>query len=187
MLAFIYTTTQGKIVEHRLGMVIIGSLISTCAWSAQYEVQVRVIVERGCQLVGVNREAGVDYLGLLDFGRAARLDGPSTPLSASLINPRLPRLECNPDTTYQLQIDGGQHGGTADVRYLALGANGPTIPYRLFRDPARQIPLLVDVPVSGTVPDSGSVELPLYGRIEPLQQIPPVGLYADLLKVTLTW
>ena len=170
----------------RLGMVIIGSLFSTCAWSAQYEVQVRVIVERGCQLVGVTRDAGVDYLGMLDFGRAARLDGRSAPLSATLINPRLPRLECNPDTTYQIQIDGGQHGGTADVRFLALGPGRPQIPYRLFRDPARQIPLPVNVPVSGTVSDSGSVELPLYGRIEPLQQIPPVGLYADLLKVTLT-
>ena len=174
-------------MEHRLGIVIIGSLFSTCAWSAQYEVQVRVIVERGCQLVGVTRDAGVDYLGMLDFGRAARLDGPSAPLSATLITPRLPRLECNPDTTYQIQIDGGQHGGTADVRFLALGPGRPQIPYRLFRDPARQIPLPVNVPVSGTVSDSGSVELPLYGRIEPLQQIPPAGLYADLLKVTLTW
>ena len=174
-------------MECRLGTVIIGSLLSTCAWSAQYEVQVRVIVERGCQLVGLPRGAGIESLGLLDFGRTARLDGPSSSLSATLINPRLPRLECNPDTTYQIQIDGGQHGGTADVRYLALGPGSPPIPYRLFRDPARQIPLPVDVPVSGTVPDSGSVELPLYGRIEPLQQIPPVGLYADLLKVTLTW
>lgn len=174
-------------MEHRLGIVIIGSLFSTCVWSAQYDVQVRVIVERGCQLVGVTRNAGVDYLGMLDFGRASRLDGPSSPLNAALINTRLPRLECNPDTTYQIQIDGGQHGGTADVRYLALGPGSPPIPYRLFRDPGRQIPLQVNVPVSGTVPDSGSVELPLYGRIEPLQQIPPVGLYADLLKVTLTW
>ena len=175
------------VVEHRLGTVIIGSLLSTYAWSAQYEVQVRVIVERGCQLVGVTRDAGVDYLGLLDFGRAPRLDGPSAPLSATLINSRLPRLECNPDTTYQLQIDGGQHGGTADVRYLALGPGSPPIPYRLFRDPARHIPLLVNVPVSGTVPDTGSVALPLYGRIDTLAQIPPAGLYADLLKVTLTW
>ena len=175
------------VVEHRLGTVIIGSLLSTCAWSAQYEVQVRVIVERGCQLVGVTRDAGVDYLGLLDFGRAPRLDGPSAPLSATLINARLPRLECNPDTTYQLQIDGGQHGGTADVRYLALGPGSPPIPYRLFRDPARHIPLLVNVSVSGTVPDTGSVALPLYGRIDTLAQIPPAGLYADLLKVTLTW
>ena len=149
--------------------------------TAQYDLETRLVVERGCQLVGITREAGVDSLGILDFGHTSRLDGPSAPLSAALINPRLPRLECNPDTTYQLQIDGGQHGGNADVRYLTLGPGSPAIPYRLFRDPARQIPLLVNVPVSG------SVDLPLYGRIEPLQLIPPVGLYADLLKVTLTW
>ncbi len=174
-------------MEFRTGIIIIGFLFSGCAWSAQYELETRLVVERGCQLVGITREAGVDSLGILDFGHTSRLDGPSAPLTAALINPRLPRLECNPDTTYQLRIDGGQHGGNADVRYLTLGPGSPAIPYRLFRDPARQIPLPVNVPVSGTVPDSGSVDLPLYGRIEPLQLIPPVGLYTDLLKVTLTW
>jgi len=43
------------------------------------------------------------------------------------------------------------------------------------------------VPISGRVPDTGSVELPLYGRIEPLKSIPAVGRYSDLLKVTVTW
>ena len=39
----------------------------------------------------------------------------------------------------------------------------------------------------GRVPDTGSVDLPLYGRIEPLKDIPAVGRYSDLLKVTVTW
>ena len=47
---------------------------------------------------------------------------------------------------------------------------------RLFRDSANALDTY-----------TGSVALPLYGRIEALAQIPPVGLYADLLKVTLTW
>lgn len=37
------------------------------------------------------------------------------------------------------------------------------------------------------VPDSGSVELPLYARIDTLAQVPRVGHYSDLLKVTVTW
>ncbi|WEL63551.1 spore coat protein U domain-containing protein [Pseudomonas sp. CBSPGW29] len=61
------------------------------------------------------------------------------------------------------------------------------IPYRIYADAARRIPLAVDVPVSGRVPDSGTVDLPLYGRIEPLKEIPAVGRYSDLLKVTVTW
>ena len=87
-----------------------------------------------------------------------------------------------------MRVDGGLHGGTGDVRYLSAGvASSKPIPYRIYADAARRIPLPVDVPLSGRVPDSGSVELPLYGRIEPLKDIPAVGRYSDVLKVTVTW
>lgn len=49
------------------------------------------------------------------------------------------------------------------------------------------MPLVVDVPVSGRVPDSGTVELPLYARIERLAEVPRVSRYSDLVKVTVTW
>lgn len=110
-------------------------------WAAEYEVEVRVTVERGCQLIGSTRNAGIESLGVLDFGRISRLDSGSGPLNAALLNQRVPRLECNPDTTYQLQIDGGQHGGTGDVRYLANGPRALPIPYRIYRDAARLVPL----------------------------------------------
>jgi spore coat protein U-like protein len=37
------------------------------------------------------------------------------------------------------------------------------------------------------VPDTGSVDLPLYARIERLAEVVPVGRYTDLVKVTVTW
>jgi hypothetical protein len=40
---------------------------------------------------------------------------------------------------------------------------------------------------SARVPGSGSVELPLFARIDTLAWVPRAGLYADLLKVTVTW
>ena len=148
----------------------------------------RIDVQRGCQLVGTTRSAGIEQLGVLDFGSGPRLDDPAGPLSAALISQRQPRLECNPDTPYQVRVDGGLHGGVGEVRYLANPApSSRPIPYRIYADAARLIPLPVDVPVSGRVPDTGSVELPLYGRIEPLKDIPAVGRYSDLLKVTVTW
>jgi spore coat protein U-like protein len=151
-------------------------------------VEVRVDVLRGCQLVGQQRSAGVEQLGLLDFGSTARLDDPAGPLGAALISAHLPRLECNPDTAYQLRVDGGLHGGVGDVRYMAGTAeHSKPIPYRLYQDPARRIPLAVDVPVSGRVPDTGSVDLPLYARVEPLAEIPRVSRYSDLVKVTVSW
>jgi len=87
-----------------------------------------------------------------------------------------------------MRIDGGLHGGVGEVRYLASNTQaGKPIPYRLYQDPARRIPLPVNVPVSGRVPDSGSVELPLYGRIERMAEVPEVSRYSDLVKVTVTW
>lgn len=164
------------------------SMLGTMASAAELQVEVRVNVQRGCQLVGVQREAGVEQLGVLDFGSGPRLDNPGGPLGAALINIRLPRLECNPDTPYQVRVDGGQNGGVGEVRYMAGTAeHSKPIPYRLYQDAARRIPLPVNVPLSGRVPDTGTVDLPLYGRIEPLAEIPRVSRYSDLVKVTVTW
>ncbi|MBY8928646.1 spore coat protein U domain-containing protein [Pseudomonas sp. Wu6] len=163
-------------------------MLCNTVFAAQVQVVVRIDVQRGCQLVGTTRTAGIEQLGVLDFGSGPRLDDPAGPLSAALISQRQPRLECNPDTPYQVRVDGGLHGGVGEVRFLANGAPASKpIPYRIYADAARLIPLPVDVPVSGRVPDSGSVDLPLFGRIEPLKDIPAVGRYSDLLKVTVTW
>lgn len=175
-------------MDGRVVLAVLSVGLSATVSGAELQVQVRLDVQRGCQLVGQQRSAGVEQLGVLDFGSSARLDDRAGPLEAALMNERLPRLECNPDTTYQIRVDGGLHGGVGDVRYMAGSAeHSKPIPYRLYQDPARRIPLAVDVPVSGRVPDTGSVDLPLYARIEPLAQIPRVSRYSDQVKVTLTW
>ncbi len=170
-----------------LVLALLSTLCSAQVLAAQLQVEVRVNVMRGCQLVGLTREAGIEQLGVLDFGSTARLDDRAGPLSAALTSTRQPRLECNPDTPYQVRIDGGLHGGIGEVRYLAGDAHSSPIPYRLYRDPARRVGLPVNEAVSGTVPDTGSVELPLYARIEPLAQIPSVSRYTDVVKVTVSW
>jgi spore coat protein U-like protein len=175
-------------VKGQAVLAVVGAMLGSTVYAAQLQVEVRIEVQRGCQLVGTTRSAGIEQLGVLDFGRGARLDDPAGPLSAALISQRQPRLECNPDTPYQVRVDGGLHGGVGEVRYLATSVpSTEPIPYRLYADAARRIPLAVNEPLSGRVPDSGSVDLPLYGRIEPLKAIPAVGRYSDLLKVTVTW
>ena len=167
-------------------LALLSLMLGGAAQATQMQVEVRVNVQRGCVLLGQTRDAGPQSLGVLDFGSTARLDDPAGPLSAQLPRSRLPRLECNPDTAYQVQVDGGQHGGVGEVRYLAADGGTP-IPYRIYSDPARQVPFLVDQPLSGRVPSTGTIELPLYARIEPLAQVPRAGQYTDLLKVTVTW
>ncbi len=168
--------------------VLFVSIMANSATAADFMVEVKVDVQRGCVLIHQPRDAGAQALGVLDFGSTARLDDPAGPLSSQLLALRPPRLECNPDTAYQVKVDGGQHGGVGEVRYLA--SNQPSarpIPYRLYQDPAWRLPLPVNVAQHARVPDSGSVDLPLYARIDRLAQVPHVGGYSDLLKVTVTW
>jgi spore coat protein U-like protein len=174
-------------VKGILVLAVTGVALSAQVFAADFQVDVRIDVQRGCRVVGQQHHAGIEQLGVLDFGSTARLDDPAGPLGAALMNERLPRLECNPDTPYQLRVDGGLHGGVGDVRYMAGSAGSKPIPYRLYQDPARRIPLAVNVPVSGRVPDSGSVDLPLFARIEPLAEIPRVSRYSDVVKVTVIW
>jgi spore coat protein U-like protein len=175
-------------VKERLLAGLFGLLLSNAGAAAEFLVEVRVLVQRGCMLVTQARDAGAQAAGRIDLGAAPRLDGPAAPLAGVLLSQRPPRLECNPDTPYQVQVDGGQHGGTGDVRFLASDdAPGRPIPYRLYRDAAWREPLPVNVAQAARVPDSGSAELPLYARIDTLAWVPKAGLYADLLKVTVTW
>lgn len=156
--------------------------------ATDFLVEVRIDVQRGCLLVHEPRSASAQALGVLDFGQAPRLDDPAGPLSSQLLAQRPPRLECNPDTAYQVEVDGGLHGGTGEVRYLVSDdARARPIPYRLYQDPAWRLPLSVNIAQHARVPDSGSVELPLYARIDTQTELPRTGRYSDLLKVTVTW
>ncbi|MGH8486806.1 MAG: Csu type fimbrial protein [Pseudomonas sp.] len=169
-------------------LALLGLVIADSAAAADFMVEVKVEVQRGCVLIHPPREAGAQALGVLDFGLAARLDAPSGPMTSQLLSQRPPRLECNPDTSYQVQVDAGQHGGAGEVRYLTSSQpSAQPIPYRLYQDPAWRVPLPVNVVQHARVPSSGSVELPLYARIDRLAQVPVVGRYSDLLKVTVTW
>lgn len=166
-----------------LGMWVVQDAIAT-----DFLVEVRIDVQRGCLLIHETRDAAAQALGRLDFGQAARLDEPTGPLASQLLVQRPPRLECNPDTAYQVQVDGGLHGGTGDVRYLvSADPRAKPIPYRLFQDPAWRVPLSVNIAQHGRVPDTGSVELPLYARIDTQTELPRTGRYSDMLKVTVTW
>ncbi|MDZ3990868.1 spore coat U domain-containing protein [Pseudomonas sp. Teo4] len=175
-------------MTERFLAALLGLLLSASAVATDFLVEVRVQVERGCMLVNQQRDAGAQALGRIDLGATARLDGPGAPLSGVLISRRPPRLECNPDTPYQVRVDGGQHGGVGELRFLASkDGKARPIPYRLYSDAAWREPVEAGVPHSARVPDSGSVELPLYARIDSLAWVPRAGLYADMLKVTVTW
>ncbi len=59
--------------------VMLWLLVADSALAAQFMVEVKVEVQRGCLLIHQTREAGVQALGVLDSGCAARLDAPPAP------------------------------------------------------------------------------------------------------------
>jgi len=175
-------------VKGRTLLALFGLCAAQGAAATDFLVEVRIDVQRGCLLIHDTRDAGAAALGVLDFGRSPRLDAPAGPLTSQLLVQRPPRLECNPDTAYQVEVDGGLHGGSGEVRYLvSADPQARPIPYRLFQDPAWRVPLAVNIAQHARVPDSGSVDLPLYARIDTQTELPRTGRYSDLLKVTVTW
>ena len=157
--------------------------------AADYVVEVRVQVARGCLLEGGSPSEGARTLGRIDLGSVARLDGPSSPNTGALLLTRPPRLLCNPDTAYQVSVNGGLHGGAGDLRFLARsdGRRGAVLPYRLFHDAAWQQPVTVGQVRMARVPSSGEVVLPLFARLDRMAEAPAPGLYTDVVSVTLIW
>ena len=60
-------------------------LLASTAGAVDFMVEVKVQVQRGCVLIHQPRDAGAQALGVLDFGRTARLDDPAGPLSSQLV------------------------------------------------------------------------------------------------------
>ena len=83
---------DNKVTERMLA-ALFGLLFSGSTVAADFLVEVRVLVQRGCMLVNQTRDAGAQALGRIDLGVTARLDGPGAPLSGVLLSQRPPRLQ----------------------------------------------------------------------------------------------
>ena len=75
-------------MKGRAVLAVMGAMLCNTLHAAQLQVEVRIEVQRGCQLVGTTRSAGIEQLGVLDFGSGPRLDDAAGPLSAALISQR---------------------------------------------------------------------------------------------------
>lgn len=73
-------------MTERMLAALFGLLFSGSTVAADFLVEVRVLVQRGCMLVTQTRDAGAQALGRIDLGATARLDGPGAPLSGVLLS-----------------------------------------------------------------------------------------------------
>lgn len=99
-------------------------------------------------------------------------------------------VTCTTGTAYTIGLDAGQAVGATDSTRMMTHINGvDTLDYGLFQDAARTVGwggLLDLVPVVGL--GVGTTQnYTVYGRVPAGQNTAPVGAYADMITVTLSY
>ncbi|WAW09005.1 spore coat U domain-containing protein [Oxalobacter vibrioformis] len=140
---------------------------------------VQATIQNGCL---VSPSGGTVPFGQIDFGSHPSLS--SATYTTSLVSNTSYTLNCTPNMTISMSLDGGQHYGSG--RRVQL-SSGVTLPYSLYSDAAFQNPILVNQGMNFTITGTGNnITLPVYGRIV-LPGNAPAGTYTDMVAVTLTW
>ncbi len=141
--------------------------------------QVQAVIQNGCLVSG---GTGTPVFGTLDFGTQPSLS--TQTVSASLVSSASWQLNCTPDMSLTMTLDGGQNynGG----RRLARTGGG-TLLYQLYSDAAWQNAIQQNQAVTISSTGTGNnITLPVYGRMSLPGNAAP-GTYADTVVVTLSW
>lgn len=141
--------------------------------------QVTAVIQNGCLVSG---NTGTPVFGTLNFGTQPTLS--TQTISASLVSNPSYQLNCTPNMSLTMSLDGGQNynGG----RRLARTAGG-TLLYQLYSDAAYQNAIQTNQAVTlSSVGTGTNITLPIYGRVTLPGNARP-GTYTDTVVVTLSW
>ncbi|MDE1168053.1 MAG: spore coat protein U domain-containing protein [Pseudomonas sp.] len=165
-----------------LGNTLLLSSPAQALMTGQFEA--RLVLTASCQVSSAGG-GSAGSLGTLDFGQqgptwTAPVDARLTGTADSVL-----QVACNPSVTgFSVTIDGGTHGdGT--TRRLSNGRQ--TIPYQLSFDVAGNQHYPIGQQRTFAVSSGGQVPIPIYGAVVPNPDALPVGVYSDILTVTLDW
>lgn len=135
-------------------------------------------IQNGCLVSG---SGSSPQFGTLNFGTVSALA--TNVVSTSITASTSYTLNCTPNMSLTMSIDGGVHYNSA--RQVAL--NNKTLIYRLYSDPAYQNSIGVNQNVTiGSVGAGTNITLPVYAQLQLTGTVPP-GTYTDTLTVTLSW
>ena len=142
---------------------------SLAAGSASGTMAVSLRVEQSCHL-----EARAMTFGAVG-GDVSQVDAQSQ-LSVA----------CSPDAAYAVGMDDGRQGANGKRR-MAGAKTGEFVEYDIYRDAARTQRWGADAAtgVSGVIPASGSVVLPVYGRT--VANYTAADRYDDTITVTISF
>jgi len=140
----------------------------------------------GCALMTSNNTSGIDF-GTLGFGTHPATNSGTVTASVVATGGGAMQVECTRGLSVQVSVDAGQHA-TGSQRRLAL-ASSPTnlVSYALYTGPSLATPIPVGSSVTVVVPQSGVIDLPIFGAATlPGSGLMP-GTYTDTVQVTLSW
>ncbi|MBN3787166.1 spore coat U domain-containing protein [Burkholderia sp. Ac-20353] len=159
------------------------------AGQANGALNVSLQVRSGCQVGGALNGADA---GSLDFGTHGPTWSEYLTTDARASGGGQLRVTCSPDIGgFLVSVDSGRNG-LQSTRYLVsrdtAGHVVARVPYNVYRDPARSVPYVPQIPQSFLVDDRRSaVALPLFGVVNGQTQAVPAGTYEDLLGITVDW
>ena len=141
--------------------------------------QVQAVIQNGCLVSG---STGTPVFGTLNFGSQPSLS--TQTVNASLVSNASYQLNCTPNMSLTMSLDGGQNynGG----RRLARTSGG-TLLYQLYSDSTYQSAIQTNQAVTiSSVGTGNNITLPIYGRMTLPGNAKP-GTYTDTVVVTLSW
>ena len=179
-------------MSRRLGIKLLCSFLAVLCYfavhaaadqtSANFAVNAEIVA--GCGLSGTTTRSGIDF-GLLNFGSASAVSN-STLTGVSSAGGSQLQLQCTQETGVLVAIDGGLHL-TGNVRHLALSGVANQIAYSLYLDNGFTTLASPNQAVSIAVPNSGVLNLPIYGRLTLPGSGLTSGAYIDTVQISVSW
>lgn len=133
----------------------------------EFTINISATVAAGCTL---------GTIGGIDFGSQEGLFTRADATGSVLVT-------CPVSRAWTLRFDGGRNP-SAGVRRMRSPA-GDYVPYRIYRDAARNNPIAIDGTIGGTG-NGAAQSTPIYGRVQP-ETPPPAAQYQDFIVVTLSF
>ncbi len=144
-------------------------------------IDVSATIAPACE-AGTVISGGSISFGTLDFGQKTFLNQDTTATGGSGSGGI--RIKCVQNTNVKITMDAG-NSGNINQRYMQDSVSGQKIWYNLYTNSTNTTVWdnVTGISIMATGVDQW---LPVYGRV-PAQTSPSVGIYTDVIPVTVTW
>jgi len=169
----------------RAAVATLGVFAAVSAWSSAAEAQVsgnlnvQLNVTASCDVSGSS--SGALASALLDFGSATLLQTAINSTTAASGTTAL-QILCNPGVAYTMTFNAGQNAALPADRAMKLQTGPELVRYQIYTDAGRGTVLTTR---SGTGTGTAQAVV-VYGQV-PSQAAPKVGLYKDVILVTVAF